>query len=106
MSPPEIAEPTDPAIRAALRTIDDPEVGLNIVDLGLIEAIRLPGDGRVEVDLIVTSPGCPMKAFLEEGIHAVLSALPSVRAVQVRVLEGIRWTPARILDPALLDRPR
>lgn len=86
-----------------LRTIEDPEVGLNIVDLGLVEAIRLPGGGRVEVDLIVTSPGCPLKDTLQEGTRHAVAAIEGVTDAVVRVLEDILWTPERILDPSLLN---
>ncbi|MDP0501527.1 MAG: metal-sulfur cluster assembly factor [Verrucomicrobiota bacterium JB022] len=95
--------PTVAGVIEALRTIEDPEVGLNIVDLGLIEEIRLPGEGAVEVDLIVTSPGCPLKDTLEEGTRSVVAGLPGVRHAAVRVRDDIRWTPDRISDPALLE---
>lgn len=90
-------------ILKVLSTIEDPEVGLNIVDLGLVEAIRLPGDGRVEVDLIVTSPGCPLKDTLQEGTRHAVAGIEGVTEAVVQVLEDILWTPERILDPSLLN---
>ncbi|KAF0093234.1 MAG: hypothetical protein E1N59_3009 [Puniceicoccaceae bacterium 5H] len=99
-----IAEsPTVATVVEALRTIEDPEVGLNIVDLGLIEEIRLPCAGTVEVDLIVTSPGCPLKDTLEEGTRSVVAGLPGVQTALVRVLDDIRWTPDRISDLTMLQ---
>lgn len=98
----DLPVPSEPVILEALRTIEDPEVSLNIVDLGLIEEIRRSADGLVEVDLIVTSPGCPLKDTLEEGTREVVAALPGVRRALVRVRDDIRWTPDRILSPELI----
>lgn len=99
-----MAFPSEAQVLDALRTIEDPEVSLNIVDLGLIEEIRLPGNGVVEVDLIVTSPGCPLKDTLEEGTRQVVAGLPGVREARVRVRDDIRWTPDRILNLDALNQ--
>jgi len=93
---------TEDAVLNSLRNLDDPEVGINIVDLGLIETILITSEGNVVVDLLLTSPGCPMRQYLEAGICELIFGLPGVASVSVRVRDDLVWTPDRISDPSLL----
>ncbi|MDR3212477.1 MAG: metal-sulfur cluster assembly factor [Azoarcus sp.] len=88
------------AIRAALRQVSDPEIGINIVDLGLIYRITLKPEA-VEVDMTTTSPACPMGAMLVEEAEAALSnILPPGYRVDVRRVWEPPWTPERMSDSA------
>ncbi len=74
-------------IREALRDVLDPEVGIDIVDLGLIKDITISDDGKVAVNMVLTSRVCPMVSHLTEQIHRRVEGLPGVRQVEVKVLD-------------------
>jgi metal-sulfur cluster biosynthetic enzyme len=91
---------SDLAVRQAeladrLRRVIDPELGRNIVDLGLIYDLQLEGDD-VTVVMTLTTPGCPMQAPIMDGVHRVLAAVPWVGSTTVQLVWEPRWTPERI----------
>lgn len=88
-------------IHSALRQVIDPELGCNIVDLGLIYGLDIQ-DGRVAVQMTLTSPGCPMGSALAEGVRATLNRLPGVTGVEVNLVWDPPWSPSMI-DPAALE---
>jgi serine O-acetyltransferase len=73
-------------VRDALRDVLDPEVGIDIVDLGVIKDIIVEGD-RVEVNMVLTSQACPLTDHLKEQVKRHVMALPGVGQVEVRVLD-------------------
>lgn len=91
----------------ALRTIYDPEIPVNIVDLGLVyrcEARELPDGGhRVEVDMTMTAPGCGMGDILKEEARQKLLALPGVSEAQVELVFSPPWDQSRMSETALLQ---
>jgi len=74
-------------IREALRDVLDPEVGIDIVDLGLIKDITISDDGKVAVNMVLTSQICPMVSHLTEQIRRRVEGLQGVREVEVKVLD-------------------
>ncbi len=82
----------------ALAEVRDPEMPVNIVDLGLVYGLRLEG-GRVHVDLTFTAMGCPAAGFILEDVRERLLAEPGVEDVEVEVVWDPPWTAAR-LTPA------
>jgi len=86
--------------REALGQVLDPEVGVNIVDLGLVYAIEaLPGGLRVAMTM--TSPGCPLASYLAEEARRVLeAALPEGDAVEVALVWDPPWSPERMSEAA------
>jgi phenylacetate-CoA oxygenase PaaJ subunit len=82
----------------ALRQVSDPEMPVNIVDLGLVYAVQDRG-GLVSVDLTFTAMGCPAADFILSDVREALLALPGVREVEVRIVWDPPWTAAR-LSPA------
>jgi metal-sulfur cluster biosynthetic enzyme len=87
-------------IDTALRQVLDPELGIDIVSLGLVHDVRLTDDA-VEVDMMLTTPGCPVAEQLPEEAEEVLrQALPG-RRVEVRLVWDPPWTPDRIEPGAL-----
>jgi ATP-binding protein involved in chromosome partitioning len=68
-------------VRAALRGVVDPELGADIVELGMVTAIRLPGAGVVEVDVALTIAGCPLRNQIRSDVETHVGALPGVKAV-------------------------
>lgn len=76
-------------VRGMLRSVIDPELGVNIVDLGLVYDVAIAADGSVAIEMTLTTPGCPLGGFLEDQIRACLAQLPQVRGVAV----GLVWEP-------------
>ncbi|MHB8118589.1 MAG: metal-sulfur cluster assembly factor [Methanothrix sp.] len=74
-------------MREALRDILDPEIGIDIVDLGLIEDIIVVNEDRVEVDMVLTSKACHMVNHLKEQVQRRIEGLNGIRHVAVNVLE-------------------
>lgn len=94
------AEARQDQVLAALGHVWDPELGLDVVSLGLVYDVRTPGD-RVEIDLTLTTPGCPVSEQLPaEAEAAVRAALPGVE-VRVQVVWDPPWTPERLSPVAL-----
>lgn len=84
------------AVRAALRKVIDPEAGLDIVSLGLVYDIRL-APGRLEIDLTMTSPACPMgDMILDDARSELRRALPEACAIDLRLVWEPPWSPERM----------
>ena len=81
--------------KLALRKVKDPDLNLNIVDLGLVYDVRVTGND-VAVDMSLTSPGCPSGPEIMGDVERVLKALPGVGAVAVNLVWSPFWTPDRI----------
>ena len=86
---------TDDMVKLALRRVKDPDLNLNIIDLGLVYEIRIDGT-TVGVDMSLTSPACPSGAELVGGATAQVSAIPGVTDAQVFLVWSPPWTPDRI----------
>ena len=82
-------------VRLALRRVKDPEIGLNIVDLGLVYGVTLDG-ADVSVDMSLTSPGCPAGPQILHDAEEQLRLLAGVGAVTVNLIWSPPWTPERI----------
>lgn len=81
----------DPSIlRSALTRVIDPEVGMNIVDLGLIYDIRVAAE-RIEVDLTMTTPSCPMSSLIADQVRDVIMAAGVTPGTEVAV--NLVWEP-------------
>ena len=81
--------------RLALRKVKDPDLNLNIVDLGLIYDVRVEG-ADVSVDMSLTSPGCPSGPEIMGDAERTLKALPGVGSVSVNLVWTPLWSPERI----------
>ena len=91
------------AVMAALATVDDPEMGENLVDLGVVGAVRIDG-ASVAVTLIPTSATCPMAdVMVDDALTAVQRACPPGTAVDVQMDWDTEWSPDR-LAPSLRAR--
>lgn len=91
------------AVMAALATVDDPEMGENLVDLGVVGEVRIDG-ATVAVTLIPTSATCPMAdVMVDDALSAVQRACPPGTAVDVQMDWDTEWSPER-LAPALRAR--
>lgn len=86
------------AVRRALRAVKDPELNLNIIDLGLVYDVDVSEAGDVRVQMTLTSPGCPAGAEIIQGVRDVVSDLEGVASVDVELVWEPYWTPER-MDP-------
>lgn len=86
------------AIRKALRTVRDPELNLNVVDLGLIYDVSIDDETNVRVTMTLTSPGCPAGPEITQDVRDTVQNLDGVEAVDVAIVWEPYWTPDRI-DP-------
>ena len=82
-------------VKLALRKVKDPDLNLNIVDLGLVYDVRLIGKD-VEVDMSLTSPGCPSGPEIMGDAERILKTLPGVGAVTINLVWTPFWSPDRI----------
>lgn len=86
---------TEDHVRLALRRVKDPELNLNIVDLGLVYAIRVDG-AKVEVDVSLTSPGCPSGPEILKAAEDEVKTTEGVQDAVVNLVWSPPWTPERI----------
>lgn len=92
--------PSEEAVREALRSVDDPEVGMNVVDLGLVYRIEVAPD-EVRVEMTMTTPACPMGEMLRDSARRAVGALfPDGVGVVVELVWDPPWSPERMSDNA------
>jgi metal-sulfur cluster biosynthetic enzyme len=84
---------TEATIREALRQVLDPELGCNIIDLGLVYSIEILGS-RVLVKMTLTTPGCPMHESIAYGVQMALLNLEGIEDVEVELVWDPPWNPA------------
>lgn len=88
--------PTPEEVRAALSKVEDPELGLNIVELGLVyEILCDPQLGSVTVKMTLTSPGCPLGAEITSAAYLSIARLPGVKDCQVDLVWSPMWDPEK-----------
>ena len=87
-------------IRHALRQVMDPEVGMNIIDLGLVYDIRVTAE-RIEVDLTMTTPACPMSSMITDQVREVIGAeVPAGTGITVNLVWEPAWNASMMSDRA------
>jgi metal-sulfur cluster biosynthetic enzyme len=88
-------------ITEELTQVLDPEVGLNIVEMGLTYSVTVDSANNVSVVMTLTTPGCPMHGSLAEGVQRVLEGLPDIGQVSVALTFDPPWDPAMMSEEAL-----
>lgn len=87
---------TEDSVRLALRKVKDPDINLNIVDLGLVYNIIVDEGNKVIVDMSLTSPGCPAGPQIMGDAERTIQAMPGVGKVVINLVWEPFWTPDRI----------
>lgn len=87
--------PSETQVTLALRKVKDPELGLNIIDLGLVYEILIEGKD-VHINMTLTSPGCPAGPQIMTDVENAVKALPGVGEVTLNLVWTPYWTPERI----------
>ena len=102
----ESRETVEKQVWEQLRTCYDPEIPLNIVDLGLIYSCQVTpvpeGGHRVDVTMTLTAPGCGMGEYLKMEVQAKISTVPGIKDANVEVVFDPPWTDALLTDAAKL----
>ncbi|MGG5253849.1 metal-sulfur cluster assembly factor [Neobacillus sp. SM06] len=88
-------------IRDELKTVYDPELNINVIDLGLIYNIEISNDADVEITMTLTTPGCPLHDSIERGVRYRIEGLEEVRSVDVHLVWEPAWTPERMTPEGL-----
>jgi metal-sulfur cluster biosynthetic enzyme len=86
---------TDAQVMESLARVIDPELGMSIVELGLVYGVRIDG-GRVAVTMTLTAPGCPLHTVMTDWARAAVGAIPGVERVDVALTFDPPWSPDRI----------
>ena len=93
------ADPVVAAVRSALSTVEDPELGIDIVSLGLVYSIDHE-NGHVRVVHTLTSMGCPLGPVIERDIDQALAVVEGVESVEVQLVFEPPWSPEQMSDDA------
>jgi FeS assembly SUF system protein len=99
MDPEELREP----IIAALREVHDPEIPVNIYDLGLIYKIEISKQGDVAIDMTLTAPACPVAGMMPLMVKDAVVAVDGVGEVQVELVWDPPWSQSNMSDEARLQ---
>ena len=87
---------------AAGRTVHDPEIPVNIYDLGLVYELDLAGDGAVDIKMSLTAPSCPVAGAMPQQVADAVAAVNGVGPVKVQLVWDPPWTPERMSEDARL----
>jgi FeS assembly SUF system protein len=87
---------------AALKTVFDPEIPVDIYELGLIYRLDVHAERNIEVDMTLTAPGCPVAGDMPGWVENAVSSVPGVGQVKVNLVFDPPWDPSRMSDEARL----
>ncbi|PSR23596.1 MAG: aromatic ring hydroxylase [Sulfobacillus acidophilus] len=89
--------PTQDEVLNVLKEVEDPEIGVNVVDLGLVYTVAVD-NGDVNVEMTLTAPGCPMHETIARAAEMAIETLPDVKDAHVKMVWSPPWTPDRLTD--------
>jgi FeS assembly SUF system protein len=98
-----LGKPSEDALIAACASVYDPEIPVNIYELGLIYAIDIDDDGKVTVEMTLTAPACPSAQELPEQVRDACLSVPGVTDCEVEVVWDPPWDPSRMTEDARLS---
>jgi len=84
----------------ALEEVIDPEIGVNIVDLGLVYGIEEKGNGEIVIEMTLTIPECPLIDQIVANVKTAAGSVEGVKQVEVKLVFEPKWSPARMSDEA------
>ena len=90
-------------VKDALRSVHDPEIPVNIYDLGLIYELEIGSDGKVDIEMTLTAPACPVAGILPGQVEQAVSQVPGVSSAQVELVWDPPWSSERMSEAAKLE---
>jgi metal-sulfur cluster biosynthetic enzyme len=94
---------TEELVREALRdNVIDPEIGVNIVDLGLVYEVKVE-DGTAEITMTLTTPMCPLGPYIDSEVRSALEDVPGISESKVNLVWTPPWDPSKMSDDAKLE---
>ena len=96
------ARASEEAVIEAFRTVYDPEIPVNIFELGLIYDIAIAADGNIKIDMTLTAPGCPVAGILPQQVADAAAGVPGAGEVEVTLVWEPAWTPDKMSEDARL----
>jgi len=102
-APPVTGDTREEQVVSALRGVYDPEIPVNIYDLGLIYAIEIRADTRVHIRMTLTAPACPVAGSMPGAVERAVKRVPGVESVEVELVWDPPWTQERMSDEARLE---
>ncbi|MFA4662613.1 metal-sulfur cluster assembly factor [Pyrococcus kukulkanii] len=96
----ENAKLTEDMILEKLKEVIDPEIGIDVVNLGLIYELRINPDNTVYIKMTMTTPGCPLTLWILRAVEEKVLEIPGVKDVEVELTFDPPWTPDRMSDEA------
>jgi metal-sulfur cluster biosynthetic enzyme len=97
----EAAVPSKQEILEALKNVDDPELGINIVDLGLVYSVDIDAEqGSVHITYTLTTMGCPIGPMIESQMNQMLAGFPGVKEVDAEMVLRPPWSPEMMSEEA------
>ena len=100
--PAELERMTDDIV-GALKTVYDPEIPVDIYELGLIYKVDVSDDKDIAIDMTLTAPGCPVAGEMPGWVQDAVQSIPGVRNVKVELVFDPPWDPSRMSDEAKLQ---
>lgn len=100
---PPPAQDLEGEIVDALKTVFDPEIPVNIYELGLIYDLEIQPEGQVQIKMTLTSPGCPVAGSLPGEVKAKVEGVPGVAAADVELVWDPAWNPSMMTEAARLQ---
>jgi metal-sulfur cluster biosynthetic enzyme len=96
----EDGPPSEDQVLEALKSVVDPELGINIVDLGLVYEVAIAEDGDVDIQYTLTTMGCPIGPLIEDQMRAFLAPVPGIGEVRPEMVLRPAWSPDMMSEEA------
>jgi metal-sulfur cluster biosynthetic enzyme len=97
---PATEAPSEDEVLEALKSVIDPELGINIVDLGLVYEVDIAEGGDVDIQYTLTTMGCPIGPLIEDQMRAFLAPVPGIGEVRPEMVLRPAWTPEMMSEEA------
>ncbi|NDV56225.1 DUF59 domain-containing protein [Parabacteroides sp. 52] len=94
---------TEEAIVAMLKTVYDPEIPVNVYDLGLIYKVEVDEHKQVQIEMTLTAPNCPAADFILEDVRMKVESVPDVKSVDIRLVFEPEWDKEMMSEEAKLE---
>jgi FeS assembly SUF system protein len=101
--PPITGDTPEEQVISALRAVYDPEIPVNIYDLGLVYRIEIDAERRVHIQMTLTAPACPVAGTMPDAVQRAVLRVPAVASADVELVWDPPWTQERMSDEARLE---